>query len=155
MSCKSSLHIIFLTVALALTGCNRHTIYHHYEQTPVAGWERNDTLFFNVSPTGDDAVLHEEVEMRISNKYPFMGLCLVVEQTTFPSNVRRIDTLNCNLIDEKGNVMGKGINYMQYNYHLTDLSLNEGDSLSIAIRHNMKREILPGVIDVGIKLIKY
>ena len=146
--------MLLLTVALILVGCNRHTVYHHYEQAPVSGWERNDTLVFCVKPAAADAVLHEEVELRINNQYPFMGLVLIVEQTTFPSNVRRVDTLNCQLIDEKGNVKGKGINYVQYSYHLTDLGVSEGDSIAIAIRHNMKREILPGIVDLGVHLIK-
>ena len=155
MSYKSScLPICLLTVALALAGCNRQTVYHHYEKASVDGWERNDTLVFNVSPASSDAVLQEEVQLRINNKYPFMGLSLIVEQTTFPSNVRRVDTLNCHLIDKKGGVEGKGINYVQYGFYLTDISVSEGDSLSIALHHNMKREILPGIIDLGIRLDK-
>ena len=154
MSRRNCLSIFIMTVALVLTGCNRRTVYHHYNQTHVSGWERNDTLLFNVKPAACDAVLHEEVELRINSQYPFMGLCLVVEHTFFPSNVRRVDTLNCQLIDEKGSVKGKGINYVQYSYHLTDLSVSEGDSIAIAIRHNMKREILPGIVDLGVHLIK-
>jgi hypothetical protein len=34
------------------------------------------------------------------------------------------------------------------------LQLQEGDSLHVVVRHNMKREILPGIFDVGIKLLK-
>ena len=47
---------------------------------------------------------------------------------------------------------GHGISTYQYNFHLTTLTLNEGDSLHIAVRHNMKREILPGISDIGIRL---
>jgi gliding motility-associated lipoprotein GldH len=64
------------------------------------------------------------------------------------------DTLNCSLIERDGRVKGKGVSFYQYNFHLNDLDLRAGDSLSINIRHNMKREILPGIADVGIKLIK-
>ena len=107
-----------------------------------------------MTPAKDDAVLHEEVELRINSEYPFLGLCLVVEQTTFPSDVRRVDTLNCSLIDKGGSPKGKGVNYFQNRFLLTDLSVSEGDSVEIAVHHNMKREILPGVVDLGIRLIK-
>jgi hypothetical protein len=35
------------------------------------------------------------------------------------------------------------------------MMLNKGDSLEIKIRHDMKREILPGISDIGIMLNKH
>lgn len=147
--------LIFLIGILAFVGCGSDTVYHHYEQVTADGWNRNDTLRFHVAPAKSDAVLHEEVELRINSAFPFMGLCLIVEHTTFPSNVRRIDTLNCALIDKNGKAKGKGINYIQNHFHLIDLSVNQDDSIEIAIHHNMKRENLPGIIDLGILLHSY
>ena len=40
----------------------------------------------------------------------------------------------------------------QYIFPLKTLPLEKDDSLFIEIRHDMKREILPGITDVGIKL---
>ena len=143
-----------LAVALALAGGNRKTLYNHYEHTPIAGWEKNDTLIFDVNPARQEGVYREEVGLRINGAYPFQGLCLIVEQLILPSGVTRSDTLNCSLIDREGNVKGQGVSYYQYNFHLTNLSLSQGDSLHVRIRHNMKREILPGIADVGLSLKK-
>lgn len=156
MSIKTKWLFTALTVALILASCNRKTtIYHHYEHTSLEGWEKNDTLQFSVHAATQRAVVRREVELRITNDYPFRSLNLVVDQTTFPSHIHRHDTLQCNLIDTRGNVYGDGINLYQYCFNLTDISLNEGDSLSISIRHNMKREILPGIADIGIRLTTY
>ena len=163
---RRSRHVItFLVLLLIISSCTRKTVYHHYEPAPIAGLEKNDTLFFHVAPMKKSAVLREEVGLRINSLYPFMGLSLIVQQTTLHrqaekgnvmrNHITRTDTLNCNLIDQRGNTKGKGINFYQYDFHLTDLSLNDGDSLCIAIHHNMKREILPGIVDVGIKLQAY
>ena len=54
------------------------------------------------------------------------------------------------LTDEKGNAIGKGINYHQYRFPVSSFDLNNGDSLVVNIRHDMKREILPGICDVGL-----
>jgi gliding motility-associated lipoprotein GldH len=143
-----------LTVALAIAGCNRKTIYHHYEHTPVAGWEKSDTLTFTVKAK-ERAVVQRDVELRISGEYPFQRLNLVIEQTTYPAGISRRDTLNCDLIDPQGNIQGQGLSLYQYRFHMTDISLNEGDSLCINIRHNMKRELLSGVTDVGLRLRTY
>lgn len=156
-----------LAVTIALCSCNRKTIYHHYEHTSLAGWEKSDTIVFCVPPVPQSTVLHEEVELRISDRYPFMGLSLVVEHTTLPAGTTpkagkalpaglvRTDTLNCSLVDENGNFKVKGVGYYQYHFHLTDISVNEGDSLVVALRHAMRRETLPGIADVGIKLHAY
>ena len=42
------------------------------------------------------------------------------------------------------------MSYYQYDFPLSTLRLKEGDSLALVVRHAMKREILPGISDVGI-----
>ena len=146
--------LILLTVALALASCNRKTIYSHYEHTPLDGWEKNDTLVFSVPPVKYDGVYREMIGLRTSSAYPFMGLTLVVEQEVWPSGLTRSDTLWCRLVDSDGNIQGEGISNFQYNFQLLNLRLNSSDSLRVTVRHNMKREILPGISDIGLTLTK-
>jgi hypothetical protein len=44
------------------------------------------------------------------------------------------------------------VNYFQHRFHLTNFYANKGDSMVIAIRHNMRRDLLPGIMDVGVRL---
>ncbi len=145
---------IVMTVAYALSACNRLPVYCHYEHAPSAGWEKNDTIGFYVSSVKEAGYYQEELGLRIDDNYPFQGLCLVIEQTIPPSGYRHNDTLNCSLYDKNGVVKGSGIKHYQYNFHMNTIRLNEGDSLRIAIRHNMKREILPGTTDIGLLIRK-
>ena len=151
----AGLLLIITTVALALAGCNRDTIYHHYKHTPLTGWEKNDTLLFHVPTASRRAVVKRFVEVRIAGDYPFQSINLIVEQTTLPARLFRRDTLNCNLITAGGKIKGEGITLYQYRFALPDISLNEGDSLAVSIHHNMKREILPGIADIGLRLTTY
>lgn len=141
-----------LVLLPVLAGCTRKTIYSHYEPTPINGWEKTDHLSLVYSPVTADGTFREEVGLRINGAYPFMGLTLIVEQQVFPSAVRRSDTLTCKLIDSDGTPVGEGVSFYQYSFHLCNLQLSRGDSLHVSIRHNMKREILPGISDVGITL---
>ena len=50
MNRKRNILMLMITVALALAGCNRKTIYSHYEHTPIGGWEKVDHLSFTLSP---------------------------------------------------------------------------------------------------------
>ncbi len=144
-----------LAVMLTTTGCERHTLYHHYEHTPLTAWEKSDTLFFAVRKMTDRALIRRDVELRISDRYPYQQLCLVVEQTTLPSRFIRRDTLNCRLTSPEGEMLGKGVTLYQKSFHLPDVILNEGDSLAIKVHHAMKRQSLPGIADVGILLKAY
>ena len=147
--------LIGLTVALAVAGCDRKTVYHHYEHTPLVGWERTDTLFFAVEPMVAKADVHRDVELRTADSYPFRSLTLIVGQTVLPSGRSRCDTLDCRLVTPDGTVLGRGVTLYQYRFPLPDVSLDEGDSLCLRISHNMKRETLPGIADVGIRLAAY
>jgi gliding motility-associated lipoprotein GldH len=144
--------IISLLMVMALTACKRQTVYNHYEHTPLSGWEKNDTLTFDVPAMTHDGRYVEEVGLRINGEYPFTRLCLIVEQTVHPSKETKSDTLYCRLIDQQGIAKGRGVSHYQYIFHLTTLELKKDDRLHIDIRHDMKREILPGISDIGIRL---
>lgn len=141
-----------MCMGMTLMSCDNRTVFSHYESTPVRGWERNDTLTFNIAPMQETSLYMEDIGVRITGEYPFKGLSLIVEQTVYPSNTMITDTLNCNLVDDIGHAHGKGINHYQYLFPLTTLKLNKGETVHVAIRHCMKREILPGITDVGLKL---
>ena len=147
--------MFFMTVALAMASCDRKTIYHHYEHTPLTGWEKNDTLFFSLSRIAKDAVIQRDIELRIADSYPFRNLSLIIEQTTWPAGHTHRDTLDCQLMAPDGKILGQGITLYQYRFSLPDMSLNEGDSLSLHICHDMRRETLPGIADIGIRLAAY
>lgn len=143
-----------LWLLVMLCSCDGRTLYSHYESTDINGWERGDTLSFEdivVKATGD---YKEEIGLRINDSYPFRNLFLVVEQRVRPMHAVHIDTLSCRLIDKDGRVRGRGLSYYQYNFHLTTLHLNAGDTVDIRVRHHMKREILPGIANVGMRLEK-
>ena len=137
-----------------ITACDTQTVYVHYEHTPVTGWERNDTLRFQIGALSQTADYAEEVGLRINSDYPFTMLQLIFEQELLPSHQVRIDTLDCTLVDQRGNMLGQGVINYQYRFPLATLPLEEGDRLQIVVRHNMKREILPGISDVGIRLTR-
>jgi len=141
-----------LALMIIATSCEINTVYDRYEHTPTAGWERNDTLTFYIPPVKREGQYREEIGLRTNGQYPFQSLCLVVEQSVMPRQQPIVDTLFCTLIDRKGNVKGRGVSVYQYRFHLNTISMNEGDSIRVKIRHNMKREILPGISDVGIRL---
>lgn len=146
--------LLLAVAALGFLSCNRKAVYSHYEHIPISGWERSDTLCFHIPPVTAAGTYHAELGLRSATTYPFMTLCLIVEQAGQPGPTPLIRHLTCNLIDRNGNMKGNGISHYQYSFRLGSLTLNKGDSLHFSVNHNMKREIIPGITDIGISLTK-
>jgi gliding motility-associated lipoprotein GldH len=146
--------LILLTVALVTTSCNRKAVYSHYISTPIDGWNASDELTFTISPIPADGTYEERIGLRINRAYPFQGLSLIVRQQVFPTGETLTDTLEASLIDHEGNIKGQGINYFQYTIPLRHIELHAEDSMSVSIRHYMRRETLPGIGDIGFTLLR-
>lgn len=144
----------FFIVVSTTTSCNGNKVYDQYNHTPITGWEKNDTLTFSVPKMPTEGLYNSHLLLRVSQGYPFMSLALIVEQTILPSHQTHTDTLKCRLIDERGRTKGQGLNYYQYSFPINSMHLQTGDSLQIKVRHDMKREILPGVSDIGIQILR-
>lgn len=144
--------------ASLLSSCKDSLVYDQYSHTPIAGWEKNDTLSFDIPPLASDGYYQEQLGLRITGAYPFMGLTLIVEQDIYPNEheksekIEKVDTIQCNLIDQNGVNKGQGISYYQYTFPINVYRMSQNDSIHVTIRHDMKREILPGISDIGLKV---
>lgn len=152
--CSRVVAAMMVVSAFMLAACDRRTVYDKFQSTPIAGWEKNDTLTYAVKPLEESSAYAVQVGLRTTDSYPFTSLTLIMEQEVLPSHRVEIDTIHCDLTDKQGNNLGYGVGYRQYLFAVGTFRLEKGDSLHIVLRHDMKREILPGISDVGISLVK-
>lgn len=139
-------------MAVVAAACIRNTVLHHYEPIDENGWNRTDTLQYelpSIPKTGDYQI---SIGLRYDEQYPYQGLWIVAE--TFLNNpiAHRRDTLFFQTADEDGQFIGKGVTLLQADTLLTTLHLQEGQNGRIRLRHIMQRETLPGIRDVGVKV---
>lgn len=146
-------NIVSVVMAAAVAAsCATDTVYYSYAHTPVAGWEKNDTLTFNIPGMAAPGTYSQQVGLRMTSAFPFTSISLIVEQRIMPRGKVLTDTIRCPITDIRGNFLGDGISSFQYMFPLREVTLNKKDSIHVSIRHNMKREILPGVSDIGLKM---
>ena len=145
---------MLVSAAMMLPACGNGVVFDDYDHTPIDGWENDDTLSFSVPRMKASGTYIPSVGLRTTSEFPFTAISLVVEQTVEPGHRIYTDTINCRLSDDRGNQLGRGINYFQYECPLPQRFLRQGDSLHVTVRHIMKREILPGISDIGLKLTK-
>lgn len=138
---------------MLLAACDSK-VYDTYRHTPLAGWEKNDTLFYDIPPMTESGEYELSIGIRTGNAFPFMAVTMIVDQTIVPGNKKMTDTIDCRLMEEGSTSRNGGISYFQYSRIIRRMRLAVKDSLHISVRHDMKREILPGVSDIGITLAR-
>lgn len=148
---KAIVFVVLLTL-IVLCGCQHQVVYHEFRHIYEPGWDKSDTIHFDTRSLSAGGSYRLDAELRTDKNYPFQKLTIEIEQTVYPSKEKYHDVIDCDLISEEGVIEGDGISYFQYQFHVRDLSLHQGDSVHICLTHNMKREIMPGITDVGIRL---
>ena len=148
-------HIIFLycSLLLLLSSCNTaDTAYHHYEHISDDGWENRDTLVFTVDTIRLYGDYTSYVCLRTHPDFPYRYLSLIVEQTDLRKGVRQKKEVRVEIVNEDGAQEGTGLTFRTYEVPLFKQWLGPGDSVRIAVKHNMTREQMPGIMNVGVKL---
>lgn len=150
---KLFIYIIWcVCVVMGFISCDTHTPYFHYNHTPIDGWEKNDTLTYDISPLTIGGEYYTSIGLRVNGAFPFTKLYLVMEQDIIPSMRHKVDTVCFQITNSEGRYNGDGISHYQYTMPVDRDFLQANDSLHITIRHCMKRDILPGISDVGVRL---
>lgn len=144
--------IIFSLFLSTLLSCTDGVNFDEYQHTSISGWEKNDTLTFMTSHFTETGIYAINLGLRVNGTFPFTDLRLIVEQKLMKERKISTDTIDCALTDKRGNFIGQGVSFYQYSFPINKIDVKEGDSIRIRVRHDMKREILPGISDIGIKI---
>lgn len=154
MSVKRHIYnkVVAALLAFGLSACQDARVYDHYEHTSAEEWECGDTLFFDV-PQQQGGEFALDVGLRTTAAFPYRSLTLVVETSVFPSGETQRKRIWCTVHNEAEST-GKqnGLSIAETMHRVGTLSLKQGDSLHVAIHHDMQREDLPGISEVGLRL---
>lgn len=146
--------LFFLLGTCLLAACNENTVYHSYQSLPDEGWEKSDTLSFQIPITDSiPATLRIFAEVRNRTEYPYHDLHLFISQNLPDSTVWRTDTITVNLADSTGRWMGTGWGsiYQSETFMKSVRPLHPGN-YTIKVMHGMKDENLKGLNDIGIRV---
>lgn len=139
------LSLTVIALVVMLYSCFNSRIFYRFTSVDVAGWERNDTLRFMAPKYNGSCVL--TVYVRTTSLYPYRNLSLKVIDNG------RERVANFTLLDKENEQRGqKGIAATELSCFVGRVWLNQKHNSSILVVHNMQREILPGISDVGISL---
>lgn len=140
--------------ALLLAACSPTTVYHRFRDVATEGWEHGDTVLFIIDSISSSDTYRFELDVRTTPQFPFQKLWLVVDRHFSAPELHRRDTVECVLATPEGNITGRGVSLYAYTFSLPPLPLTQGQHGHIAVSHIMRRDLLEGVSDIGIKILR-
>ncbi len=149
---RASAALLAAAASALAASCGRTTVLHCYRHTPAGGWEQSDALTYKVDTVRQGGVYKFDVGVRITSAFPYKQLWLVAERRFTNPPESEADTLACSFVDGGGNRNGSGTRAFQYVFRLGEITLAERQTGTVTVRHIMRREILPGITDIGVNI---
>lgn len=149
-----------MVITMGAASCSDSRTYDRYKSVSLQGWSRKDTLTFDI-PRQWEGKYQLDLCLRAAQTYPYRNISMIIERKVIYYRQRKKrektynDTINCEIVNDKGILAGqKGITSTEIRQAITSFRLNRNDSMHVTIHHIMNRESLPGISDVGIRLLK-
>lgn len=153
MKGKLPIIITLCIMSVCFSACRDHIIYHSYRPISDIGWQKDDTLCFNLPTTHKPMSTGLQVGIRHTAAYPYSDIWLEIS-STIEQHITS-DTLHILLATEKGEWKGNGTNGLIQYLHPQPITLDMPDSVKnavIRITHLMSDSTLTGINDVGIQV---
>ena len=146
--------IILLFVASTLVACDKQTIYHSYQSLPAEGWQKKDTLSFNVEVPDSFTYYKLSVEVRNRNDYPYQNINLSIRYIA-PTDTLSLpaDTIQLTLANKEGKWKGTGWGSLyQSEFPIGSIQIGKPGIYQFKIAYAFPDKVLSGINDIGIKL---
>ena len=142
----------FILHSSLLISCIEGTLFHSYKPVAGEGWERRDTVCFDLPQAAQDFNGTLTIGLRTIEHVGMQDIVLAVEQCDESAAVCRRDTVRYPLTDAHGDALTRGVNHHQYETQHLPISMKKGQGGSVRIYHLMRHETMHGITEVGIKI---
>ncbi len=137
--------------------CSLDVKYDKYVPVSSDGWNIEDTLKFSTDTLRQDGRYGFTLGVRTRRAFPYRDLVLIVERNVYRDSIlvlHKREKVTCPIVTEEGSFTGDGTATKTHETGLKDFVMQTGDSVAVSIYHQMTRQNLPGIVDVGIKIEK-
>ena len=152
---RNLLNIFLIALAAAFFSCNQNRVYEKNTEITDGIWNVKNKISFDVPITDTLSINNIYINIRHTGLYLYRNLFLFIN-TTAPSGASIRDTFEITLADEKGKWLGSGLgdiwdNQILYKRHV---QFPYSGTYNFEIEQAMRRENLPFVMDVGLRIEK-
>lgn len=142
---------------VCLCSCSLNVKYSNYRHISSNGWDLSDTLLFTTDTLWETGRYQFTCGVRTRRNFPYRELVMLVDRKVYRDSLlvlHKLEKVKCPVINSSGGMLGEGIASKNHEQKLKDFYMLRGDSVVIEIYHQMTRQTLPGIVDVGILMEK-
>lgn len=158
MSLKSS--FLYILVAILLFSCDKKRVFDEYKSVG-SSWNKDSIVTFNLPELDSTKHYNLFLNVRDNNDYPFNNLFVIVSLVQ-PNGVTKVDTLEYQMADEEGYLLGEGFSDVKTSklVYKEKIKFKPGKHtirIKQAVRQTGKVdgiEKLEGITDVGFRIEK-
>lgn len=160
-SMKRVIPYFLACIIITLVACSNKRVYEKNIAIPDYKWHKDSIAYFRVDIEDTTSLNSFYINIRHSGVYKYSNIYLFVN-TSLPSGKYFRDTVECILADDKGRWLGDGSGDVLDNQVLfkKDIRFPEKGQYVFEFEQAMRAgrdaymEVLPGVMDVGLKIEK-
>lgn len=145
--------VLLAVISLLLVSCQQGVVFTEFQAISGRGWVVDSVVTF--VPVLDDSVARYDMQLivRHTDRYAYQNLWLFVDVKRDSVLLRR-DTIEAMMANERGEWHGNGVSkYTLPLVYLAGVPLQFGE-YEVVVQQGMREDMLPGITDLGLKLIK-
>jgi gliding motility-associated lipoprotein GldH len=144
-----------LLCVLFLPACDNSRMFEENTAIPENGWDSSNVITYNVEIKDPSMPANFFINVRNADGYPYSNLFLFVK-TKFPNGKQSNDTLECQLADENGKWIGKGIGDIYDNQipFKRNVRFPLAGIYTFEIEQGMRIKSIPLIMDIGLRIEK-
>jgi len=162
---KSKLFGGFLMLLFLFVSCDENSIIDKYVSLDNNIFKASEPIEFTFSVKDTVATNKVYIQLRNNNHFQYSNLFLITELQT-PNGFIKVDTLEYEMADPRGNFLGKGMsgmveNILCYTQKCMPTTFENKGEYLFKIRHAMREsgkakgiENLEGITDIGLRIEK-
>ena len=157
MSLKSS--FLFIIIAGLLISCDKKRVFDEYQSVGSA-WNMKKEVIFELPKVDTLKKYNLFINLRANDDYKFNNLFLIVSMEQ-PNGVTKIDTLEYEMADVDGALLGDGFSDIKESklYYKENLKFKASENNKIHIKHAVRQtgkivgvQDLEGITEVGFRV---
>lgn len=145
--------VLIILLALSFASCTTKVFHEENRVLADNKWTQQDIEDFSFTINDTNAVFHLYINMMNTTNYPFKNIWFFTNLKT-PEGQEAIDTLEFNLMDDRGNWYGVKNNDVIVNQMPWKINVHfpTPGEYRLSLEQGMRKPVLEGICEVGIRL---
>jgi len=149
---------LFLVVGILLVSCDEKRVFDEYK-TVGSSWHKDSIVSFELPEVDTTKTYNLFLNVRNNNDYPYNNLFVIVSLDE-PDRVTKVDTLEYQMADAQGNLLGNGFSDIKESalVYKRKFAFKKG-KYEVHIRHAVREtgkvhgvKELKGITEVGFRI---